>query len=414
VWDVVVVGAGPAGSSSALAACESGASTLLLDAAEFPRYKTCGGGLIGISSSLVRDFAELPIKDEITKISFTLEGRKERVREADHSVMRMVSREDLDDHLVRRAIAAGACFRPGTKVSVLRETAGGLILLTTSSGEVSARAVVGADGSSGRTARYVGVEYAVTDIGLEYELEAAGQAKKWRGRVHLDWGPIPGSYAWVFPKAETLTVGVIAERGNPGETRDYLASFVRQLGMEDLRVLRDSGHLTRCRADSSPLSRGRVLVAGDAAGLLEPWTREGISFAIRSGRFAGKRAAQIARAENSKTVASGTAGYRSDVESTLAYEMRAGALSRNAFATTPWMFHFLVGWTRQGWRYFGRISSGDTTLGRAVRHPIARIPLRLLAGRPGRGKITLGDEPLLAETSGPSSGRRDSRGIRHA
>ena len=71
VWDVVVVGAGPAGSSAAVAASEAGAATLLVDAATFPRYKTCGGGLIGISSSLIPDLAAVPIRDEIRKVSFS-------------------------------------------------------------------------------------------------------------------------------------------------------------------------------------------------------------------------------------------------------------------------------------------------------------------------------------------------------
>ena len=72
-------------------------------------------------------------------------------------------------------------------------------------------------------------------------------------------------------------------------TKRYLRALVR-VGLAGLDVVTDSGHLTRCRAESSPLSRGRVMVAGDAAGLLEPWTREGISFALRSGALAGHAA----------------------------------------------------------------------------------------------------------------------------
>ena len=89
----------------------------------------------------------------------------------------------------------------------------------------------------------------------------------------LDWGPMPGSYGWVFPKGDLLTVGVIAARGQGDGTRRYLREFTGRLGLAGYPAARDSGHLTHCRADGSPLRRGRVLVAGDAAGLLEPWTR---------------------------------------------------------------------------------------------------------------------------------------------
>ena len=92
-------------------------------------------------------------------------------------------------------------------------------------------------------------------LGLELELEAPKEPSHWLDRVHLDWGPIPGSYAWVFPKGDTLlTVGVIARRGQPEATKRYLRDFVVQMGLHRCRVLRDSGHLTRCRSIDSPIS----------------------------------------------------------------------------------------------------------------------------------------------------------------
>lgn len=393
VWDLVVIGAGPSGSSAALTASQHGASTLLLDSSDFPRYKTCGGGLIGISRSLIENSDELPVKDVITRLSFTLQGGKERRRATRSPVMKMVSREDLDLHLVNQAVKAGVTFRPRSKVTKIEESADGLIRIHTAGACTTARAVVGADGASGRSARHVGVSYAVTDVGLEYELEAGDQAARWRGRVHLDWGPIPGSYGWVFPKGDTLTVGVISERGRPDDTRAYLNSLVAGLGLAELRVLRSSGHLTRCRTNDSPLSRGRVLVAGDAAGLLEPWTREGISFAMRSGRLAGVRAAQMSRAATPHDVRSAAEDYAADIGGDLAREMRAGAMSRNAFAAYPGFFHFLIGRTALGWKQFCRISNGDTTLGHTFRHRTVRQAVALLQVLNRRhGQISLGHD----------------------
>lgn len=378
VFDVVVVGSGPAGSSAAAVAARCGARTLLVERAELPRYKTCGGGLIGISSSLVGDLDDVPPADRIDRVDFTLRGRRRRSRVSREAVMLMVNRTDLDLHLARRAETVGALLRTGTKVTGLRELCSGLVEVHTSDGTVRARVVVGADGASGRTAAHVGVDYAITDLGLEVELEAGDQREHWHGRVHLDWGPLPGSYAWLFPKGDVLTVGVIAERGDPDRTRAYLEDFRSRLGLEHLPVVRSSGHLTRCRRDGSPLRRGRVLVAGDAAGLLEPWTREGISFALRSGLLAGRRAAEAARAVDDTAAESALASYAADVERTLVPEMTAGLLCRRAFSAHPGVFHLIVGSTRSGWRFFGRFTRGETTLESVVRRRVLRLPLRLL------------------------------------
>ncbi|HSV37418.1 MAG TPA: geranylgeranyl reductase family protein [Nocardioidaceae bacterium] len=369
-WDVAVVGAGPAGSFAAHAAASTGARTLVIDASEFPRYKTCGGGLIGVSSKLLAELPDLPVRDDIHEVAFSWHGTRTRVRRSGTPSMRMVNRLELDDFLLRRAIGAGAVFVPRARLLGIEED-DGLVTLRTSAGTYTAGAVVGADGSAGRTARHVGVEYAVTDLGLELELAAGAQAEHWRHRVHLDWGPLPGSYGWVFPKGDLLTVGVIAERGDPEATRAYLRSLVDGLGLAGLEVVTDSGHLTRCRAATSPLSRGRVLVAGDAAGLLEPWTREGISFALRSGRLAGEHAARVA--------AGGPAiDYDRDVLAELGEEMHAGMLARRAFDRHARLLHLVLTRTGVGWRSFERIVSGDTTLARAGRRTPVRLALRVL------------------------------------
>jgi flavin-dependent dehydrogenase len=200
---------------------------------------------------------------------------------------------------------------------------------------------------------------------------------EWRGRVLLDWGPIPGSYGWLFPKADTLTVGVIAARGAGDQTRAYLNDLVDRLGFGAIRPLTSSGHLTRCRREDSPLRRGRVIVVGDAAGLLEPWTREGISFALRSGRMAGEAAAKAAASENAELVGVVLAGYERAVAETLVPEMRAGTRILRAFCTQPILFHAGLA-TPTGWRYFVRFCQGETTFARATRHRGVAAALSLI------------------------------------
>lgn len=368
VWDVVVVGSGPAGASAARAAAEAGARTLLLDRASHPRYKTCGGGIIGPSlAALPRGF-DLPERDVITQVSFSVDGRRSCTRTSSTPVFRMVDRAELDAALTAGAVAAGAQLQESTTVTAIAEH-DGVIEVTTSGGVVRAQAVVGADGSAGRVGAHVGVRMAQVDLGLELELRPASM-RDWTGRVHLDWGSLPGSYAWVFPKGDRLTVGVIAAKGRPTETRAYLERFVAEQGLSGAEVERSSGHLTRCRAPGSPLQRGRVLVCGDAAGLLEPWTREGISYALRSGQLAGAAAAGALE------------DYPGAVARTLGVEMAAGALLHTALARRPGLVHAGITMTGLGWTAFTRVARGDTTLARALRHRPVAAALRFLARHP--------------------------------
>jgi len=367
-YDVAVVGAGPAGSSAARAAADAGARVVLLDRAEFPRYKTCGGGLIGPSTGALP--AGPPVRMPVTRASFTLRGGKHRERSAASPFLAMTSRSELDQWLLDRAAGAGAEVRAPCRVTDVVDAAE-QVVVQTDDGPIQAGYVIAADGTSSRIARDVGVRLARVDLGLELELETGGSAEEWAGRIHLDWGPLPGSYAWVFPKGDSLTVGVIAERGRPAATKDYLQAFLRAQGLDRHRVLHDSGHLTRCRTSDSPLGRGRILLAGDAAGLLEPWTREGISFAVRSGSLAGAIAAR--GTDNLQAAYAAAIGYQ------LGPEMEAGEACRVAFERRPQAFHTLMTGTPVGWRAFERIARGDTTLARAMRHPSVRLGLKALS-----------------------------------
>lgn len=369
-FDVVVVGAGPAGLSAAHAAAQAGARTLVLEKLEHPRYKTCGGGLIGTSLAAVADRIEVPAADRIDQVTFTRDGRRRFNRRHRDPVLTMVRREAFDDRLRDAAAGAGAEIRQRSAVRALDQDPDGVRIRLADGTEVTARVAIGADGSSGVTARHVGVSYCQVDLGLEVELPIPEAVqRRWRGRLLLDWGPIPGSYAWVFPKGDLLTVGVIAGRGQGEQTRQYLRRFVDRIGLAGVRPAHDSGHLTRCRAEDSPLRRGRVLVAGDAAGLLEPWTREGISYALRSGALAGAAAA-----------AGDLDGYVHDVHRHLGPSMRAGRRLLEAFSRRPGAFHALLA-TPPGWRIFVGFCQGRLPLDGVLDRWPSRAALALLRGR---------------------------------
>jgi flavin-dependent dehydrogenase len=286
----------------------------------------------------------------------------------------MVRRDDFDYAWYEAARAAGAEVRQHAQVRTLDQNAD-TATVTLADGEViSARYVIGADGSAAISSRHVGVTFDQQDLGLEVEVKATeADRAAYRGRVLLDWGPVPGSYGWVFPKDDELTVGVIMTKGLGVETKQYLADLRAQLGLADRRVLRDSGHLTRCRTADAPLRKGRVLVVGDAAGLLEPWTREGISYALRSGTWAGEIAA---RAQNPAQLSE----YDQQVSRHLAPEMAAGRRLLRVFAKHPQLMHAAMA-TPLGWRAFELYCHGQLSMANVIRRPTIRAAINLLGGR---------------------------------
>ncbi|MEV3873507.1 geranylgeranyl reductase family protein [Streptomyces sp. NPDC049906] len=379
VWDVVVVGAGPAGASAAYAAAVAGRSVLVLEKAELPRYKTCGGGIIGPSRDALPPGFDLPFQDRVNAVTFTLDGRFARTRKSRHTLFGLINRPEFDQQLVEHAQKAGAELRTGATVTRVEQHGTAVpdrrtVAVVLQGGEtLLARAVVGADGSASRIGAHVGVKLDQVDLGLEAEIPVPPTvAEDWKGRVLIDWGPLPGSYGWVFPKGDTLTVGVISARGDGAATKRYLEDFVARLGLAGFEPSVSSGHLTRCRSDDSPLSRGRVLVCGDAAGLLEPWTREGISFALRSGRLAGEWAVRIAEAHDAVDARRQALNYAFAVKAGLGVEMSVGKRMMGLFERRPGMLHAALTGFRPAWKAFTRITRGTTTLGEIVRtHPAA-------------------------------------------
>ncbi|MEQ4193057.1 geranylgeranyl reductase family protein [Streptomyces sp. YIM 103828] len=394
VWDVVVVGAGPAGASAAYAAAVAGRRVLLLEKAELPHYKTCGGGIIGPSRDNLPPGFDLPLQDRVRAVTFSLDGRFARTRRSRQMLFGLVNRPEFDQRLVEAAQKAGAELRTGATVLRVeqhgpavpdRRTVAVFVQTSGPGGEreeetLLARAVVGADGSASRIGAHVGVKLDQVDLGLEAEIPVPETvAEDWQGRVLIDWGPMPGSYGWVFPKGDTLTVGVISARGEGAATKRYLTDFIARLGLAGFEPSLSSGHLTRCRTDDSPLSRGRVVVCGDAAGLLEPWTREGISYALRSGRLAGEWALRIAEAHDAVDARRQALNYAFAIKAGLGVEMAVGRRLHQLFARRPGVLHAALTGVRPAWNAFAKVTRGGTTLGELIRnHPVAA---RMLAGR---------------------------------
>src|SRR5262249_11219600 len=159
----------------------------------------------------------LPLRDRVHAVTFSLGGKYSRTRRSSQTLFGLTNRSELDHQLVVHAQKAGAELRTGAAVSRVEQHGPAVpdrrtVAVVLQGGDtLLARAVVGADGSASRIGAHVGVKVDQVDLGLEAEIPVpAPVAEDWAGRVLIDWGPMPGSYGWVFPKGDTLTVGVIS------------------------------------------------------------------------------------------------------------------------------------------------------------------------------------------------------------
>lgn len=373
VWDVAVVGAGPAGATAARVAAENGCSVVLLERKGIPRYKTCGGGLVGASLAALPDGTGVRIHEELSRVTLSMNGRWDRTLPSRPPLAKMVFRSEFDAALVERAVQAGARVRDECAVKGV-EADESLVSLRIGEGEsLRARAVVGADGSASRIAKFVGVRCRQVDLALEIEVPVDDStSRRWQGRALLEWGPFPGSFGWVFPKGDSSTVGVVGSRGRPDETRRYMRDFVERRGFSGIDPTHDTGHLTRCRYADSPFARGRVLVAGDAAGLADPWLREGISFALRSGEMAARSAVAMAGAMTTSDVEVAEREYARSAQRGLGTEMDASAKLAKIYWSHPALVHAGLVCLPPLWRQVDDYLTGRKTVPEIVSQPLVR------------------------------------------
>jgi geranylgeranyl reductase family protein len=286
-FDVLVIGAGPAGSTAAYRLAREGASVLLADRARFPRDKPCGGGLTMRAVRLLPFSVDPVVEDRATRVEFGLNFRSHFERHTDEPLVLMTQRSRLDAHLAEQAAEAGANFRDGVKVSGLEVTSSGVEAQVNGS-KIAANAALGADGVNGLTARAVGLDEE-RDYGVALEANvpySVVSRDRYQGRLCLELANVPGGYGWVFPKGDHVNVGVGGwEREGP-RLREHLARFCREYAIPEDRLESLRGYRLPLLRPRARLTKGRVALLGDAAGLVDPLSGDGIYEAFLSAKLA--------------------------------------------------------------------------------------------------------------------------------
>ncbi len=311
--DVAVIGAGPAGAVAAEHLARGGASVVLIEKESLPRYKTCGGGLVRRALRFLPQGFELPAQDECRTVELRFaSGLSFRVERAE-PIVAMTMRSELDHALTQAAVRAGAELRSPCELVGLAQDAVG-VDLTTSTGRLRAQIVIAADGALSRTARLAGWSESVDTVAaIEAEIALTVDAiAPFRGIARFDLGTPQAGYGWMFPKRGQLSAGVLSMRRKSGGLRDALQSYLGTIGPRGVVSSEEHGFVIPIAPRRTGFTRGRVLLAGDAAGLADPVTGEGISLAMHSGRLAAE-SVQCAHFDVRRSCAAYEAGLKREI-----------------------------------------------------------------------------------------------------
>ena len=368
--DVIIVGAGPAGSMAAYDIAKGGGSVLLLEKARFPRYKVCGAGLTHkILKEIPFDLSPV-LETEIRTIVFSHKFSGQFSRSSGDPMMYCTTRENLDQFLLDKAVTAGARVMHGIRVTGVEQDQDGVTVHSTG-GTFRAALVIGAEGASGTISRTVGLRDNILP-GLAWEAEVTADPeviRQFGQTVFLDWGSFPGGYGWVFPKADHFSIGVGGPASLSKWMMPYYGRFLAYLAHGDVLIKGNNSRVPPLvvkdtlsmrswpipiRVKKDDFHRGRVVVTGDSAGLTDPLTGEGIHYAIRSGQLAAVSCLQFLGGSTVSLVS-----YSEAVNQELMEELLEARRIGNIFNTFPVRIHNFVRNSDRAWRAFVRILRGE-------------------------------------------------------
>ena len=357
--DVLVIGGGPAGAMTAYHLATAGVRVMVIEAKDFPRQKPCGGGLQCRAISAIPFDLTPVLRGTIRGVSLSYGLGVPHQRSYSEPLAHTILRPEFDQFLLRQAESAGAVVRYGVRCRGVDRN-GASISVHTDAGKFAARCLVGADGANSvirplLSARDRYFWQAALFCEVPQELLQADAAAM--DAILVDWGTLPSGYAWAFPKRGFINFGAGGPVDVARHLKPYVIRFIQSTGLvrpDDCERLKFVGHQLPTLTAQTPIASQSVVLVGDAAGLVEPFTGDGISFACHSAATASKCIC-AALASGLPDLRSYAAAIRSELLEELSWSRKLLSLS----VAFPGFVHRLFKENDRVWQTFCKVLRGE-------------------------------------------------------
>ncbi len=287
MYDLIVIGAGPAGSAAAREAGRQGLKVLIIERAKFPRYKPCGGAFSEHAISYLDfDIPQHIIEKEIYGARVHFKGQVLE-RHKSYRIATIVTRSILDSFLLEKALETGPEARFGENVMDLRQDMTH-VEVHTNKNTYKGKFIIIAEGAQGRFKYLVRRRDRKNEYGIciVTEIEATDEEINAfiQNAIDIHFGVAGMGYGWIFPKRGCFNVGIGGFAKYLDNPNKMMKDFLSANGFTGKYKMR--GHVIPAGGIRRTLVKHRIVLTGDSAGFVDSFYGEGIAYAIRSGQIA--------------------------------------------------------------------------------------------------------------------------------
>ncbi|MCP4181572.1 MAG: geranylgeranyl reductase family protein [bacterium] len=375
MYDLIIIGAGPSGSSAARKACKLGLNTLIIEKEKFPRYKPCGGAISERAKSYL-DF-KLPEKVFNRNIFGTKIYYKDNIiaKYKDHCLASLTTRSVFDNYLLDKALETGVILRQEEKVKNYIEKVDHIDVIT-DKGRYSSKYLIVAEGAVGNLKYKVRNRDNKNEYGIcvvtEVEESNKNINKYIKDAIEIHFGIASLGYGWVFPHDKYFSVGIGGIAKDIEHPKQILSEFLKRRNFNG--NYKFSGHLIPAGGIKRTLISSKVILAGDAGGFIDTFTGEGIAYAIKSGQIAADIVSEILKTNDVNKLNN----YYSKIESEFGSNLYYSLILSKIMHSLPGLCFDIFTKNDQILDEFLKLSLPDSSYKKFMKWMLPRIPLFLL------------------------------------